>query len=329
MDNYVNGDKERSNYVDSDSTREIPNKPGRDIIIEDAKNHKDALFSATESVLKLIEDVENKEKEAEQAKAAAARGGMDILEKVEEIKTMLKHAKEANEMHAGEVYGEKSILATEVRELQTRLLGLADEKDRSLAICGTLEARLAASEEERITAEKEMLEKKEIARGALVEQELIMEKVVQESKLLQQEAEENAKLRDFLMEKGHIVDELQGEVSVICQDVKSLKEKFDNRVSLSQFLSIEQTSFRQASSSSSVKSHSSVMSVASDPAIGHPELPETPKILSRAPSSVDCQTLRSNVAEETAGSVARKELSDDDWELLIFKKHRSMQYICR
>lgn len=36
--------------------------------------------------------------------------------------------------HAGEVYGEKAILATELKELQSRLLGLSDERDRSLAI---------------------------------------------------------------------------------------------------------------------------------------------------------------------------------------------------
>lgn len=36
--------------------------------------------------------------------------------------------------HAGEVYGEKAILATEVRELQCRLLSLSDERDKSLAI---------------------------------------------------------------------------------------------------------------------------------------------------------------------------------------------------
>lgn len=59
---------------------------------------QDSLFTATEAVLKLIEDVEHQEKEAEQAKAAAERGGFDILEKVEERKKMLKHAKEANEM---------------------------------------------------------------------------------------------------------------------------------------------------------------------------------------------------------------------------------------
>ncbi|XP_021747579.1 CAP-Gly domain-containing linker protein 1-like [Chenopodium quinoa] len=286
-------------------------------IIKDAKNYKDVLLSATESILRLIEDVEHQEKEAEKAKAAAARGGLDILEKVEEIKKMLKHAKEANEMHAGEVYGEKSILATEVRELQTRLLGLADDKDKSLIILDetreTLEARLAASEEERKAAETEMLEKQEIAKGALAEQELVMERVVQESKLLQQEAEENAKLRDFLMEKGRVVDELQGEISVICQDVKSLKEKFDQRVSLSKYLSIEQTSFRMASSTSSVKS------MASDPATGHMELPETPNKMSRAPS-VECQTPKSNVGEEAVGSGATpvKELLDEDWELFDF-----------
>ena len=59
---------------------------------------QDTLLTETESVLRLIEDVEDREKEAEQARAAAARGGFDILEKVEEMKKMLEHAKEANEM---------------------------------------------------------------------------------------------------------------------------------------------------------------------------------------------------------------------------------------
>lgn len=36
--------------------------------------------------------------------------------------------------HAGEVYGEKAILATELRELQSRLLSLSDERDKSLCI---------------------------------------------------------------------------------------------------------------------------------------------------------------------------------------------------
>lgn len=36
--------------------------------------------------------------------------------------------------HAGEVYGEKSILATEVKELENRLLNLSEERNKSLTI---------------------------------------------------------------------------------------------------------------------------------------------------------------------------------------------------
>lgn len=36
--------------------------------------------------------------------------------------------------HAGEVYGEKAILATEARELQARLVSLSYERDKALAI---------------------------------------------------------------------------------------------------------------------------------------------------------------------------------------------------
>nr|XP_048337248.1 paramyosin isoform X1 [Ziziphus jujuba var. spinosa] len=226
-------------------------------IIEDAKSNKRSLFTAMESVINMMREVELQEKAAEQAKEEAAKGGLDILVKVEELKQMLAQAKEANDMHAGEVYGERAILATELKELQSRLLGLSDERDKSLAtldeIHHTLEARLAAAEEVRKAAELEKLEKEESAKNALAEQEAIMKKVVQESKLLQQEAEENAKLREFLMKRGRIVDMLQGEISVICLDVSLLKEKFDERVPLSQSLSSSQTSCILASSGSSLK----------------------------------------------------------------------------
>lgn len=36
--------------------------------------------------------------------------------------------------HAGEIYGEKAILATELKELQSRLTTLSGERDKSLAI---------------------------------------------------------------------------------------------------------------------------------------------------------------------------------------------------
>ncbi|KAH6772742.1 CBS domain protein with a domain protein [Perilla frutescens var. hirtella] len=227
-------------------------------LIADARNNKKTLFLEMESVINLIKQVEVKEQAAEQAKTEAAAGGTDLLGQVEELKRMLQHAKEANDMHAGEVYGEKAILATELRELQSRVHSLSDERDKSLAVVDemrqSLEARLAAAVNELKSAELKKLEKEEVARKSLAEQELIMEKVVQESKILRQQAEDNAKLEEFLLDRGRVVDTLQGEIAVICQDVKLLKEKFDQHVPLGKSLFSSQTSFILASSSSSLKS---------------------------------------------------------------------------
>lgn len=58
------------------------------------------LFSVMESVIGLMKEVELKEKDAEQAKEEAAKGGFDILSRAEDLKKMLQHAKEANDMVA-------------------------------------------------------------------------------------------------------------------------------------------------------------------------------------------------------------------------------------
>ncbi|XP_039043721.1 uncharacterized protein LOC120182980 isoform X1 [Hibiscus syriacus] len=230
-------------------------------IIEDAKSNKKILFQTMESIMNLMKEVELQEAAAEQAKEEAARGGMDILVNVEELKQMLPHAKEANDMHAGEVYGEKAILVTEVKELENRLLSLSDERDKSLSILDemhqTLEARQSVAQELMRAAEQEKLGKEESARNILAEQEAIMMKVVEESKILSQEAEENSKLREFLMDRGQIVDTLQGEIPVICEDISVLKQKFNELVPISKSLSSSQTSYILVSSGSSLKSATS------------------------------------------------------------------------
>ncbi|XP_050237678.1 uncharacterized protein LOC126687241 isoform X2 [Mercurialis annua] len=261
-----------------------------DDIVEAAKNNKKTLFLAVDSIMNMMRQVELKEKAVEEAKEEASCAGLDILAKVDELKQMLSHAKETNDMHAGEVYGERAILATEVRELQARLLNLADERDKALAIIDemgrSLEERLAAAEESRKAAEKQKLEQEAAARVALVEQETIMDKVVQQSKILQEEADENAKLREFLMDRGRVVDTLQGEISVICQDVRLLKGKFDERVPLSMSISSSQTSCILASSGSSLKS------IASDLVSDPREASNSPKERSPASSIYD-QSLKS------------------------------------
>lgn len=228
-----------------------------DEIIEDAKSNKVTLFSAMQSVINKMKVLEDLEKHVEKVKEDADNRESEIMVKVEEMKQTVARTKEANDMHAGEVYGEKAILATETRELQSRLLSLSDERDSSLSILDemhtTLKSRMAAVEAMLKTLEDEKLAKEEHAQKALAEQEALMEKVVWESRILQQEANENSKLREFLIDRGQLVDVLQGEISVICQDVRHLKEKFDLEVPLSKSLSSSQTSFILASSGSSLK----------------------------------------------------------------------------
>ncbi|XVE73176.1 hypothetical protein DITRI_Ditri11bG0096300 [Diplodiscus trichospermus] len=282
-------------------------------IVEDAKNNKKILFRAMQSIMSLMREVELQEEAAEQAKEEAAMGGLDTLIKVEELKQSLQNVKEANDMHAGEVYGEKAILTTEVRELQSRLRSLSEERDKSLAVLDemrqTLKARQSAAEELMKTAEQEKLEKEKSARNALAEQEAIMAKVVEESKILRQEAEENSKLCEFLMDRGQIVDSLQGEISVICEDVRLLKEKFDERIPLSKSISSSQTSCILASSSGL-----SLKNMASH--LGPEQLGETDKALeTRSPrQSIDWQSPKSR-SSEGRYKADGIELLDDEWEI--------------
>jgi len=109
-------------------------------------------------------------------------------------------------------------------------------------------------------------------------------------------------------------DFCRGEISVICQDVKSLKENFDSRASPGKSPLLRQTSSVVASSNSSVKT------MALDSGPGQLELLELLTKTSITPS-VGSQTPRSCVGEEQAakvGTTPRKELLDEDWELFDF-----------
>ncbi|XP_042016065.1 kinesin-related protein 4-like [Salvia splendens] len=227
-------------------------------IIGDARNNKKTLFMEMESVINLMKQVEVKEHAAEQAKTEAARVEMDAQNEIKELKITIKHAKEANDMHAGDVCGEKVILTTELRDLHSRLVSLSNDRDKSLAdldeMRQCLEVRLAAAENEIRSAEAKKFVNEQCGKQSIIEQKLIIAQVVQESKNLRQQAEDNAKLHAFLVDRGQLVDTLQGEIAVICQDVKQLKEKFDQRLPLSRSLFSTQTSFLLASSKSSLKS---------------------------------------------------------------------------
>ncbi|KAF8006491.1 hypothetical protein BT93_K0708 [Corymbia citriodora subsp. variegata] len=283
-------------------------------IIENAKAYKTTLFSAMDLVVNLMREVEEKERVAKQAKEEASLEGQDIFLKIEELKQMLVHAKEANDVHAGEVYGDRVILSTEARELQSHLLRLLDERDKSLATIvqmhQELEIRLSAAENLKKVAEKEKLEKEAAAQCALAEQQTLLEKVFHESKLLQEEEEQNNKLRAFLMDHGHIVDALRGEIAIICQDVKSLKENFNRGAQLSKCISSRKMSCITSSSSSSNLSCMSTDTI--------PEQGKTLKIPNNIGplSSIDDIGLPSKrVIKEEEARIGMKELEDEGWEL--------------
>ncbi|KAJ1691549.1 hypothetical protein LUZ63_015704 [Rhynchospora breviuscula] len=223
-------------------------------IVSDAKSSKVNLVFAIEMLTTMLNNVVQLEEKAKSAKEEASTAGQNTLSKVEDLKQMLLRAKEANDMHAGEVFGERSILSTEARELQSRLRSLSDEKNKSLEIIEeihqTLEARLAAAEEEIIMAENARLEREESAQRTLKEQEDMMNAIVEESKKLQKEAEENTKLREFLVERGRVVDSLQGEIAVICEDITRLKEIVEGNLPMTKSILSTISSLSSYSSSS-------------------------------------------------------------------------------
>ncbi|KAI3423213.1 CUE domain-containing protein [Psidium guajava] len=288
-------------------------------IIENAEAYKCSmlqatLFSAMDLVVNLTREVEEKEKVAKQAKEEASTEEHDIYLKIEELNRMLVLTKEANDMYAGEVHGERAILSTEAKELQSHLLRLLEERDKSLAIIvqmrQELEIRLSAAEDLKKVAEKEKLEKEATARRVLAEQQALLEKVFHQSKLLQEKEEQNNKLRMFLMDHGHVVDALQGEIAVICQDVKSLKENFDRGIQLS-----KSVSSRKMSRISSSASSSDLSSISTDTI---PEQGKTLKILNKIGplnSIDDIGSPSKRVIKEEEASIGRKELEDEGWEL--------------
>ncbi|CAM6093457.1 unnamed protein product [Calypogeia fissa] len=203
-----------------------------DTLVEEAKADKEALISSIEEIRVLRLMTDQAEYASRQSREEAARGGLDVMAKVDEMRKMLSRAREANAVHAGEVFGEKAVLATEARELQYRLAQVNSEKAKAVAalneIKASLQARIESAVQEREAAEKEKVEKELLAKEALVKEEALMAKVAQESRDLDAEAEACTKIREFLIERGSTVDALQGEVAVLREDAESLKKDLES-----------------------------------------------------------------------------------------------------
>ncbi|XP_072954005.1 uncharacterized protein [Typha angustifolia] len=274
-----------------------------DEFIYNMTKRKETLTSAFESTSAKMEQVELHEANVREIKQEVAKADQGILSKVKDLGKMIENAKESNNKHAGEVYKERSLLEIEARELQSQLINISSQRDNSLSIIKeinhTLDARLSTAKEEKAAVEQEIVEKRKQAYKVLKQREEEVEHLKQVSTRLQIEIEENVKLRNLLMDRGRIVDILQGEMSVICENITSLKERFSGHLPLNK-LTPPTTSWTSSTCSFYTKdllSHGD-LHVSSD---------ENPILINKE-SSQD-QMLESNVDNHKA-------LSDDDWDYI-------------
>ncbi|WOK96824.1 hypothetical protein Cni_G05532 [Canna indica] len=274
----------------------------------DAQDTKRTLVSALESTNIMLREVKHHEETTDITKKEVTMACHDVLKKVDDLRQMIMHAKVTNDKTAGEIYAEKSTLASEAWELQSRLTNISGEAEKSLSIIGeihqTLDARLSAAKEEQAAAEKEKLEKEKLAHKILNEQEGIMDSLVQEAKHLQKEAEENAKLRAFLTDRSHILNILQGEIAAACADVTSLKDRVDDCMPKETPISTRTGYLVSSTSSSSEK-------FALSGSVHH-------HLESDNSSMIDQEA--KDPPMECYNHHDKKEQSDDDWEILEFGK---------
>uniref|UniRef100_A0A0A9B855 Uncharacterized protein n=1 Tax=Arundo donax TaxID=35708 RepID=A0A0A9B855_ARUDO len=226
-------------YVTMRSSYSV-NLESLDDVIADEHYKKTTLLSNVAAISEMLQEVELNEEKTKRAISEASQAGNDLLVKVEELKEITTLAVEDNKKVAGEIFAEKSILATEAQELQTRLFNISEEtKEYMLTIDEmhkTLQRRLAAAEVERAAAEKAKLEREASARKTLEEQEFSLEAAKKESKRLEEQAQENAKLKELLMDRGHVVDALHGEMLGIFDNITQLKLRVATRPSADETL---------------------------------------------------------------------------------------------
>eukprot|EP00249_Psilotum_nudum_P012400 c23760_g1_i1 orf=477-2393(+) len=202
-----------------------------DEAIQEARADKEYLINVLEDIHMLQLKVDQEKSAAQIAKANADKAGLDTLKKAEDMKQAFAQAQEAHEMRAGEVYGERAVLATEAQELELRLVQLKGENSKVIAALNEIRAGLHAQYEsaakEREAAEEEKRLKETSAQKVLAMEETLMAKAAQELRDVEAEAEACARLRDFLVQRGSIVDSLQEEIASLRKCVGFFKKQIE------------------------------------------------------------------------------------------------------
>ncbi|GJT64961.1 hypothetical protein Tco_1016441 [Tanacetum coccineum] len=244
--NFDNDDSgfETVHLPDDDDDSTLNNMPTTQLLetfIEDVINKKETLDSTMDKVTRLMIEVEREEKAAEEAKEEAIKSGFDILVKMDECKQAQRNVKETNDMLARKVCIQKAVLATKMEVLQRQAAHTLEDGDRSLEVLEemltTLEVRMTSAEMKKDLAINKKQENEAISQIALAHEELRLEKMVEESKKLKQEALEIHK--ELLVDRGDVVHMLRtlGGISAKCQDVNSVKRELDQVILSGEILS--------------------------------------------------------------------------------------------
>uniref|UniRef100_J3M4F7 CUE domain-containing protein n=2 Tax=Oryza brachyantha TaxID=4533 RepID=J3M4F7_ORYBR len=198
-----------------------------DNAIVNEKDKKVILMSNVTAINQMLEDIKFKEEKAKQAMVDSTKAGNDILVKVEDLKEMTMLAMEDNNKVEGEVFAEQSVLASEAHGLQARLSNISEESNNYFLIIdemhNTLQGRLAAAELETVLSKQAKIDRESLAMKMLNEQELLVDATKERSKKLEEQVQENTKLKELLMDRGQVVDALQGEMLGIFDKISQLQ----------------------------------------------------------------------------------------------------------
>ncbi|TVU20734.1 hypothetical protein EJB05_30329 [Eragrostis curvula] len=198
-------------------------------LVADITNSKEALSSLYEETRRKVNELELQEEKSRKAKQDAVKARQGFVAMVQNYNNLIENSKESNDKRAQIVRGEKSLLATLAQDLQSRLSKLSAERDDALTIVEeikfALDSRLATLTEEETAAREQINQGEKLALLVCEEKEAEMGSIMVESMKLQQEADENILLKKFLMDREHIIDILQEEISSIREKVVALNER--------------------------------------------------------------------------------------------------------
>uniref|UniRef100_A0ACD5VYC1 Uncharacterized protein n=1 Tax=Avena sativa TaxID=4498 RepID=A0ACD5VYC1_AVESA len=197
--------------------------------ISDTTRSKELLTSLYESTIIKMKEVELQEENSRLAKQNAYMANQNFLAMVEHFNQLIENSKESNDKQAQVACEEKCSLMALTQDLQSRLAKLSAQRDEALTavqeIKCELDARLATSMAEEATAMEHIIREEKLALLVHKEKEATMGSIMEESRKLQKEAEENILLRGLLLDQGRLIDIMQGEMSSIHANVVAMKER--------------------------------------------------------------------------------------------------------